>query len=76
MSQQTALSSATQTARDRSAAYPGSHAGRFGWDGGTGTSLWVDPTAGVAGVLLTRQGLGTPEPPAYLDTFWQTVHAG
>lgn len=60
---------------DREARYPGSHPGRFGWDGGTGTSLWVDPAAGVGGVLLTRQGLGSPEPPAYLDAFWTAVHA-
>ncbi|WP_313403932.1 serine hydrolase domain-containing protein [Aeromicrobium sp.] len=55
--------------------FPGSHRGRFGWDGGTGTSLWVDPAAGVGGVLLTRQGMGSPTPPAYLDAFWQAVHA-
>lgn len=59
---------------DRTARFPGSHPGRFGWDGGTGTSLWVDPKAGVGGVLLTRQGMGTPEPPAYLDAFWKAVH--
>lgn len=60
---------------DREARFPRSHPGRFGWDGGTGTSLWVDPVAGVGAVLLTRQGMGTPEPPAYLDAFWQAVHA-
>lgn len=60
---------------DTSSRYPTSHAGRFGWDGGTGTSLWVDPASGVGGVLLTRQGFGTPEPPEYLDAFWRSVHA-
>ncbi|MTB87086.1 beta-lactamase family protein [Aeromicrobium senzhongii] len=60
---------------DNTARYPSSHPGRFGWDGGTGTSLWVDPEAGVGGVLLTRQGMGTPEPPEYLDAFWRAVHA-
>lgn len=60
---------------DLGSRYPGSHAGRFGWDGGTGTSLWVDPVSGVGGVLLTRQGLGTPEPPEYLEAFWGAVHA-
>lgn len=60
---------------DRVARFDGSHPGRFGWDGGTGTSLWVDPEAGVGGVVLTRQGMGSPEPPDYLDAFWRAVHA-
>ncbi|WP_413542452.1 serine hydrolase domain-containing protein [Citricoccus nitrophenolicus] len=50
-------------------------AGRFGWDGGTGSSLWVDPAAGVAGVLLTTEGMGSPEPPAYLQRFWRAVQS-
>ncbi|GAA3524775.1 serine hydrolase [Aeromicrobium flavum] len=60
---------------DLAARYPSSHPGRFGWDGGTGTSLWVDPGSGVGGVLLTRQGFGTPEPPEVLGTFWDSLHA-
>lgn len=47
--------------------------GRFGWDGGTGTSLWVDPAAQVAGVLLTRQGMGGPQPPEHMTRFWEAV---
>ena len=47
--------------------------GRFGWDGGTGTSLWVDPAAGTAGVLLTREGMGGPTPPTWLTRFWGAV---
>ncbi|MGM7666986.1 serine hydrolase domain-containing protein [Microbacterium sp. A93] len=47
--------------------------GRFGWDGGTGSSLWVDPATGVAGVLLTTEGMGSPEPPQYLQRFWRAV---
>lgn len=60
---------------DRTARFPSSHPGRFGWDGGTGTSLWVDPESGVGGVLLTRQGFGTPEPPEVLGAFWAAVHS-
>lgn len=48
--------------------------GRFGWDGGTGSSLWVDPGAGVAGVLVTTQAMAGPEPPSYLRRFWRAVH--
>lgn len=50
--------------------------GRFGWDGGTGTSLWVDPAAGTAAVLLTRHGMGGPAPPRWLTRFWEAVRSG
>ncbi|WP_229054832.1 serine hydrolase [Aeromicrobium sp. Leaf350] len=60
---------------DLEPAYPGSHVGRFGWHGGTGTSMWVDPTAGLGAVLLTQHGLGDPNGADYLDTFWSAVHA-
>lgn len=49
--------------------------GRFGWDGGTGTSLWVDPAARTAGVLLTRLGMGGPTAPGLRSRFWETVRA-
>ncbi|WP_131104540.1 serine hydrolase domain-containing protein [Ornithinimicrobium sufpigmenti] len=49
--------------------------GRFGWDGGTGTSLWVDPTAGTAAVLLTGLGMGGPTPPVWLTQFWEAVRS-
>lgn len=60
---------------DREGRYPGSFAGRFGWDGGTGTSLWVDPEADVAAVVLTRQGFGATDAPRILEDFWLAVHA-
>lgn len=47
--------------------------GRFGWDGGTGTSLWTDPGAGTSAVLLTRQGMGGPSLPDYMVRFWEAV---
>lgn len=47
--------------------------GRWGWDGGTGTSAWVDPRRGLAGVLLTQRMMTGPhdEP----DAFWSAVTA-
>ncbi len=51
------------------------HDGRFGWDGGTGTSLWIDPSADVAAVILTRQGMGSPEAAECITRFWQAVRA-
>jgi CubicO group peptidase (beta-lactamase class C family) len=48
--------------------------GRYGWDGGFGTSLYIDPTEGVIGVLLTQQawdGIGLPK--VHLD-FWNGTY--
>ena len=45
--------------------------GRFGWDGGFGTSWYSDPQAGLVGVLMT-QVLASP---ARIDLdFWDTVY--
>jgi CubicO group peptidase (beta-lactamase class C family) len=47
--------------------------GRWGWDGGTGTSAWVDPDRKLAGVLLTQRVMTGPqdEPCA----FWAALTA-
>jgi CubicO group peptidase (beta-lactamase class C family) len=47
--------------------------GRWGWDGGTGTSAWVDPDRDLAGVLLTQRLMADPhdEPTA----FWAALAA-
>jgi CubicO group peptidase (beta-lactamase class C family) len=47
-----------------------SRAGRYGWDGGLGTSWFNDPTAGVAAVLVTQRF-----PPAFelFSDFWKGV---
>ena len=46
--------------------------GRWGWDGGTGTSAWADPARDVVAVLLTQRMMTGPhdEPGA----FWDAVH--
>ncbi|MCV2487872.1 beta-lactamase family protein [Geodermatophilus sp. YIM 151500] len=46
--------------------------GRWGWDGGTGTSAWVDPAHGLVGVLLTQRLMGGPDDGP--DAFWAAVH--
>lgn len=48
--------------------------GRYGWDGGFGTSLYLDPAEDVIGVLLTQQawdGIGLPK--VHLD-FWNGAY--
>ncbi len=38
--------------------------GRFGWDGGYGTSWYSDPTENLTGILLTQRMMDSPQPPA------------
>jgi CubicO group peptidase (beta-lactamase class C family) len=44
--------------------------GRFGWDGGYGTSAHVDPAEDTVGVLMTQRMMEAPEPPRVLRDFW------
>lgn len=57
------------TRRDDVASVPG----RFGWDGGLGTSWCSDPTEDMVAILMTQRLL-SPEPSdVYLD-FWTSVY--
>ena len=47
----------------------GATAGRWGWDGGTGTSGWVDPGRDLVAVLLTNRGMAGPQDG--VDAFWR-----
>ncbi len=49
--------------------------GRFGWDGGTGTSAWTDPAEDLVGILLTQRLMDSPEPPTVLTDFWLRLYA-
>jgi CubicO group peptidase (beta-lactamase class C family) len=44
--------------------------GRFGWDGGFGTSAYSDPKNDFIGILLTQRLVDSPEPPAVFTDFW------
>ena len=48
--------------------------GRFGWDGGYGTSGYSDPKNDVVGILLTQRLMDSPEPPAVFREFWAGVY--
>jgi CubicO group peptidase (beta-lactamase class C family) len=49
--------------------------GRYGWDGGYGTSWHVDPGEGLIGILMTQRIWDSPSaPPVYLD-FWTSAYA-
>jgi CubicO group peptidase (beta-lactamase class C family) len=66
------LGVAVVTKRDDVSAVPG----RFGWDGGYGTSLWMDPKEQLVGVLLAQKVWTSANPPpnVHLD-FWNMAHA-
>jgi CubicO group peptidase (beta-lactamase class C family) len=48
-------------------------AGAFGWNGGYGTTAYIDPASGTAGVLLTQRMMDSPEPPPTYVDFWKQI---
>jgi CubicO group peptidase (beta-lactamase class C family) len=48
--------------------------GRYGWDGGYGTSAHVDPAEDIAGVLMTTRMMESPQLPAVFDDFWTSAY--
>ena len=58
------------TRRDDVAGVPG----RFGWDGGYGTSGYMDPKEDMVAILMTQRLWDSPAaPPVYLD-FWTQAY--
>ena len=58
------------TRRDDLAGVPG----RFGWDGGYGTSAYADPAEDMVAILMTQRIWDSPSPPGvYLD-FWTSAY--
>src|ERR1700761_7001344 len=49
--------------------------GRFGWDGGYGTSWYSDPQTQLTGILLTQRMMDAREPPRVFKDFWSTLNA-
>ena len=48
--------------------------GRFGWDGGYGTSAHVDPAEDMVGILMTQRMMESPEPPRVFRDFWTSAY--
>jgi CubicO group peptidase (beta-lactamase class C family) len=59
------------TRRDDLAANPGT----YGWDGGYGTSWYVDPKEELIGILMTQRVWDSPSPPGVLSDFWTSAYA-
>jgi CubicO group peptidase (beta-lactamase class C family) len=48
--------------------------GRFGWDGGLGTSGYSDPKEGMIGILMTQRAWTSPSPPDVCLDFWTSAY--
>lgn len=48
--------------------------GRYGWNGGYGTSAYVDPGEGLVGILLTQRLMTSPSPPPVYQDFWTAAY--
>ena len=48
--------------------------GRFGWNGGLGTSGYSDPKEDMVGVLMTQVLMDSPEPPRVFVDFWTLAY--
>jgi CubicO group peptidase (beta-lactamase class C family) len=48
--------------------------GRFGWEGGLGTTAYTDPAEGMIGILFTQRLMGSPEPSKVFTDFWTTAY--
>lgn len=48
--------------------------GRYGWDGGYGTSWYSDPGEGLTGILLTQRMMDSPQPSRAMVDFWNLAY--
>jgi CubicO group peptidase (beta-lactamase class C family) len=48
--------------------------GRFGWDGGYGTSAHLDPAEDTIGILMTQRMMESPTPPKVFRDFWTAAY--
>ena len=48
--------------------------GRFGWDGGYGTSGYSDPQEDMVGILMTQRALDSPAAPSTYSDFWTSAY--
>lgn len=48
--------------------------GRYGWDGGYGSSAHLDPAEDMAGVLMTTRVMESPQLPRVFTDFWTSAY--
>jgi CubicO group peptidase (beta-lactamase class C family) len=49
--------------------------GRYGWDGGFGTTAFADPAEDMVGILLTQRAMESPVPSRIYTDFFTTAYA-
>jgi CubicO group peptidase (beta-lactamase class C family) len=48
--------------------------GKFGWDGGLGTSWYSDPREDMVTILMTQRAWTSPTPPDVCRDFWTLAY--
>jgi CubicO group peptidase (beta-lactamase class C family) len=48
--------------------------GRYGWEGGYGTSWYSDPKENLTGILLTQRMMESPQMPPVMADFWTLAY--
>jgi CubicO group peptidase (beta-lactamase class C family) len=48
--------------------------GKFGWDGGLGTSGYMDPREDMVTLLMTQRAWASPSPPNVCRDFWTLAY--
>jgi CubicO group peptidase (beta-lactamase class C family) len=48
---------------------------RFGWDGGLGTSGYIDPTEEMIGIIFTQRMMDSPEAPKHFSDVYTLAYA-
>lgn len=48
--------------------------GRFGWDGGYGTTAYADPREDLIGIFFSQRMMTSPQPPESYVAFWSRVY--
>jgi CubicO group peptidase (beta-lactamase class C family) len=48
--------------------------GKFGWDGGLGTSWYSDPREDMVTLLMTQRAWTSPDPPKVCRDFWTSAY--
>jgi CubicO group peptidase (beta-lactamase class C family) len=49
--------------------------GRYGWNGGLGSSWWNDPNEGLTAIILTERAFESADPPGVIKDFWEAAYA-
>jgi len=48
--------------------------GKYGWDGGFGTSWYSDPDEEMVTILMTQAAFTSPDPPGVVRDFWTSAY--